>query len=348
MPGKTTFKRSAYSLRWGVIICLMVMLAVLSSGCLINKLPGSTDSPVTKVASEVRLQEYLYQKIPGLKRAESAGHVSYPAQTTDIPEQDGDIRLEKVWYSNELVYVIYSLGNFVPDRANATLRWVDDKDMDVMNHTENMNIGEGALYDNRFYSIFIFGNVKESRQPSSERTELNLEIDVTLTRDEQQIRIEKIPFSINYDPVWDEPVYLTMDEELPLLEGVIRLRGLELTPTESFLYLDYDHPEGKQIYHFIGYVTSDNGDSRHIWVPLEYGNNRARYKAKFDALDSVPDKLNLEIERAVLVGDEKFDFTIDASKYRYEDGKDMQKQELNRHITTMVNTGHLPGTNSLG
>jgi len=320
-----------------VTISLTIVLVVLFlARCLyINE---KKDSPVIKVATEAQLQDYLFEKIPGLKRAECAGRVSYPALTFDVPEQDRDIRLEKVWYSNELVYVVYSLGNLVPDETNTTLRWVNDEDMDVMNYTKDMDIGEGALYDNRFYSTFIFDNVKESRQPSNEKTELNLELDVTLNKDEKQTKIEKIPFSVSYDPAWDEPIYLSVDEELPLLEGVIKLRGLELASTESYLYLDFDHPDGKQIYHFIGYVTNVNNDSRRIWIPLESGGDKARYRAKFDAMDTVLHKFNLEIERAVLVGDEKFDFTIDATKYRYEDGMDVKRQNLNRPIITMVNT----------
>lgn len=127
MPGTTTINRSMNRvIRW-VAIGLMIMMSVIAlTGCLGNKLPGKdNDSPVIKVASESELHEYLYQKIPGLKRAENMGYVSYPAQTFDIPEQDGDVRLEKVWYSSELVYVVYSLGNLVPDETYATLRWVD-------------------------------------------------------------------------------------------------------------------------------------------------------------------------------------------------------------------------------
>lgn len=345
MPETTTFKSWMKRLNRSAALGLLIILAVIAStGYLItfwlaDTIQDAPVSPVIKVNSKAELQAYLYKKIPGLKRAESIGHVNYPAQTVNVPELDVDMRLETVWYSGNLVYVIYSVGDVVPDRADATLHWVDD-DMKVQNQYENMSAGEGVLYDGRFYSIFLFEfeNVKEDRLPSSEKTKLRLALDTTLTVNEQKIKIEKIQMTADYDPTWEKPLYLAMESELPLLEGKIKLKGLELTPNKSYLYVDFDHPEGKQIYQFDGYVTSGNGDSRRIWLPLEPGNDKARYRARFNAMDTVPNKITLKIKQAVLVGDEKFNFTIDATKYRYKDGMDMREQKLNRHIKTMVNT----------
>ncbi|MCL6561117.1 MAG: hypothetical protein K6U74_20480, partial [Firmicutes bacterium] len=112
-----------------------------------------------------RLRQFFYEKIPGLKRAEELGLVTELGISRRVPGTEMDLRLERIWYNRENVYLLYSLGAplsvVVPDRdieveGNLLLSG------DMPNNGSfypNIEPGEGVLYEGRFYSCMVFNPV---------------------------------------------------------------------------------------------------------------------------------------------------------------------------------------------
>ena len=332
LPATSTFKGWIGRVRrlvvsgLGVTLLLVILVAIVSFSLGQRSPEGVT---VTKVHSDIELQAYIYDNLPGLKRAESLGQVSYPELELFFTDIKADLRVEKLWYTRDMVYVVFSLGGgIIPDyEIDATMRFGDG----AYPLTSNA-ISAGALYDTRFYSVFPLHNQKEIFDPVDDTTTMDFTMRVSLNYQGRRHYSDEKILSVLYDPTWNEPTIMALDGSMPLSEGELIIRSMEITPIQTYLYLDFIHPQGDILKALSGWLTMENGERKYFLGQTEPSDNHAALRISLDALDIIPSNLKLEVERADIISSEQVEFAIDTSSYHAEIEKTEYPQQFLKEL----------------
>ncbi len=152
-----------------------------------------------------------------MKRAVDDGrNVIELDQTVDIPEEKGRITYDRIWYARDRIHVFYHIDGDIPYNATGLLRW--DEDVRIMSHMENLNLGEGIIYEEKFYSKLTFSNPQSANWDELDGDLLEEELSISSTLDydsgyslEGQVQVPETAFAVEYSPEAEKTRIVNLD-----------------------------------------------------------------------------------------------------------------------------------------
>lgn len=340
LPRVDTFKKWMGRLkRWALLTMMIIVIAGVSIGGIsyyIGK--GSSDNRHLLYAkSQEDIQEFFYEKTPGLKRAQEEGNVMEINKSVKIPGGTDVLTVDRIWYTGQVIHVFFHIDGKIPTDTSGNLKWTNGENS--ISFLNGMNIGEGIVYKDIYYSRLSFGNMKEAEESSEEILEEKLSLEITLRfgdlgEDEKQIKLPDMDFTVGFDPEKEKTTEVDLKGTVELGRyGRLVFDKLIMEPQDSYLTFDYENQYGYHLQYMAGTMSTDKRDERKLWIPvMPTGLESPRYKLKFDALEAEPDSATIKIDGMKLITRESVVFEIPVSKYHGKFQKPVQEEEVGRKI----------------
>ncbi|HHV71289.1 MAG TPA: hypothetical protein GXX38_01595 [Clostridia bacterium] len=297
---------------------------------------------ITKVDSENKLQEYFYKKIPGLKRAEQLGLVKENGLEMDLGE-GMDLRIERIWYNEDYIYLFYSIP-FAKDKQQyliGDLLWKEGNfPLRTSGFSDRFSPGEGAVWQDRFYSVLTFTPFQEEIDGNWIKVERIGEISFKgrVVRGDEQYEVKNIVIPINLDLSKDVVYSVKINQKLELDNLSILWEKIEIRSAKNLVYFQVEQPAGQRLVELNAYLLTDQGEKSYLKL-LANESDLKSFKAEFSAFNEIPGRMSLVVEGIVLAGKDVLSFELDPDSVRSKwDGENMVSLQTDKYLTTIHNS----------
>ncbi|MGP4071587.1 hypothetical protein ACTWQB_03415 [Piscibacillus sp. B03] len=264
----------------------------------------------TVFETEEQLNEYFYEEVPGLKRAEEVGVVDEIKQTF-VQEHNNlnDARIDRIWYNTEGFYLFYSfkVGDVPEGRLHSSLH---------LSHNEytlrdNWMTREPVYHDGRIYQAIRYLPLDHDESEIDDvNGEFVFDVEIGFDNNRLQLIDQTIPLNeykeqhAQYE--FEIPINKTIDtNELNLtiekLEHQLGGNTLFIQAENHNLYGVETDINDENVYHF-----KDKIDGYDVKLPIR-------------ATDEFPDPLDITIKKIHYVKDDKLAFNVDTSEVKYQE-----------------------------
>ncbi|MBU9711523.1 zf-HC2 domain-containing protein [Evansella tamaricis] len=300
LPETATFRQWMERLKKGAILLLavVVVITLLVSGISYQfGLNREQPPPVHYVDTEEEIYAFFHDKVPGLLRAEEAGWVIDMHQEIEIPNGAGTFAIDRVWYTKEHIYIFYQMDGRIPYMSHPRFNWLTstgEVDHSSVQYFDGaMSTGEGVVFDNVYYSYYVFSNTYEMAERAEEIVVRDVSLDLEVAfrsnpADGEKISVPEMLFSIEYDPNLNTTLIVDVEGKLKIDEiGEFIFHQIVLEPQKSYLLFDFESSlEGNgsrkntlesesdrfaddQIYLMAGTLKTDTGEEVTLWSSPE-------------------------------------------------------------------------------
>jgi hypothetical protein len=299
---------------------------------------------VVKSNSLNELNLYFQQKIPGLKRAQNLGLVQQIGMEIAL-EGASDLKLEKIWYSSEQVYLFYSLPHKknIKQYLTGSLLYKDGELGANSSGFSGMFMpGEGTVFQNRFYSVLTFSPLQKNvdgRRVNIEKVNQPI-FSGAVAIDNKQFELEDITIPLSID-LSQEPVHdISLSQRLQLGEAVILLDKIEVQAAKTVIYFQLEQPTQFKLENLNAYLVGSDGEKSRLNLLLNDSEiDQNYYRAEFAAFNDLPGTIDFVIEGISFIGGDSLKFEIDPAVVKGKwDGETMAVLKLDQYLATIRNS----------
>ncbi|MFC4777251.1 hypothetical protein ACFO9Q_10700 [Paenibacillus sp. GCM10023252] len=259
--------------------------------------------PIVKADSWDEVKQYQYEMTPGLERAEKLKLTRNYDHVMQIPGTDDTLVLHEVWYSSELVYILYSVdaesswsGGVKPLLSNVSFRIANEQaDSSPGMYTLNWHPGEGIYYKGRLYGRLATNPLMDKdNKILSEVPSITIERLIIQQGNEQQ-SLKDVTFRLNYSAADERVETFPVDQSYEALDHTIRFDRLEMGPNHLKLYLDADSRlAGEKYYGATVSLRTNEGEVREGNMNTNIDDGE-KY-IQFQPLNKRPTEMSLEVK----------------------------------------------------
>ncbi|WP_164670484.1 DUF4179 domain-containing protein [Virgibacillus doumboii] len=290
---------------------------------------GDKDYGAWKVAdSKEEVTAYFKSRTPGLELAEEKGLVSEINKSIPL-EGKSDLKIEKIWYNSEEIFVFYSIGIPNPEimknqeTAPHITQFYVQSDENGQYPNQNLSVyakqtgpQDGIIYNDRFYHRATMMPIRDQSHNVISQIDdiITAIITVNLFNESQDTQEVKLP--INFDQSEETVASSSIDKTIHAGNASLTIDRIEMRVSQTVLYGSIDTPNGNALQRINGSViTKDakgNEDPTSFSMPA---SSPTSFKLEFRPMNSMPENITVKIDSVVLSSDDSFNFSLDASDY---------------------------------
>ncbi|KGX87638.1 hypothetical protein [Pontibacillus marinus] len=309
---------------------------------------------IMSVDSMERINEFYYDKTPGLKRAEKQGLVTEIDQSIKLDYPGGSLHLDKLWYTPKGAYLFYSrdIGSIGekedhdqgidPHILEVSLRTKDaiNTYRKLNTYSKSIRPSEGLQYNGRYYHQIYISPLYLKEWEEIYNIKTKLPVTITLNVDGVKSELNKSTLPVQYDQ--ENEVYKSFEInqtiDLTPMNATLNFNKLDIGFYSSKLYYEIETDDPKKIKDVGVRVYYNNG------VPLR-GNkdgNRTYHQEKVQFIDEIPtfseipNEVELRIKNVQMQSNKQLSFSIDTSKIK-PDSKEIE-EDLHEKLDYIMNT----------
>lgn len=265
-----------------------------------------------------QLNEYFYEEVPGLKRAEEVGVVDEIKQTF-VQEHNNlnDARIDRIWYNTEGFYLFYSfkVGDVPEGRLHSSLH-LSHKEYTLR---DNWMTREPVYHDGRIYQVIRYLPLDyDGTEIDQVNGDFVFDVDIGFDNNRLHLIDQTIPLNEYKEQhtqyAFDIPINTTIDTN----ELNLTVEKLEHQLGGNNLYISAEN------HNLYGVETNINGEET---FKFKEKIDSPKLKLPIRATDEYPDPLDITIKNIHYVKDDTLTFNVDTSQVEYQ-----EKQEVDRSI----------------
>lgn len=351
------------NLKKEILLASVFILVVIAGYSLFSLIDNKEIYEGESYASNIEeVNQFFYEQMPGLKRAEREGIVQYINQELEFPGYDGSIVIDKVWYTQNQMYIFYHILGNSPASIDISIKGEDQSHYSYP-YIKYDGIN-GIIYKDSIYNMASFANLLYSGNELSKAFTINFTLlypkDQSGIDNEQMLindqllkpkdeGIEYYDVKLQADLVIDtnldkQKVYsFDINQELDLGEhGKLKLYRLVLEPQQSYLTYEYINKDGYELISFVGNIKTANNESESKSIPYFNVNGpqdeNGQMMTYFEALDDIPSEITIEVSGLYIMTDQQTKFEIPVEQYKGKLTNPMTVEKLNQNVGSIKGT----------
>ncbi|UOQ44444.1 hypothetical protein MUN89_00140 [Halobacillus salinarum] len=288
--------------------------------------------PFPEFPDHLRMNTYdevvsFYEKrIPGLKRAKEHQLTTFPKQSIDLPNQDGKLYINELWFNGRDLHILYSIDREVFGKNPVEMPFAFES-MQIKPLGEkggltstsyslySQNLGSGkVLFNHKLYGTATMGVIFEEGLPDHSIDETIL-ASFNMHLPNGFYKIESIPLPLHYA---NEKDY----EKTYAIQGRYKKQGIMIEPTKFIYGISHNKVElkiranqGELTPIIIGSIVSAEGESRPLQFLKEIKNKKDVYTVETPPFSKDASSFTLDIKGIHLRRKQDFSLTVDISDY---------------------------------
>ncbi|GGF33969.1 hypothetical protein GCM10010954_36280 [Halobacillus andaensis] len=326
-----------------------------------NPSPDELDLPnaIEEVENREDIDQFYEDQIQGYKKAKDLNIIQFPDQSFDIPEHEGTLTIDELWYTQHQVFMYYSVDlkvfedkEYTPSGPFFDISRVNiAKEGDLPTQTRpifnnNSNYSHYKIYEGKLYGLahldrleqeglehYSIQNDQDASLNEAAPTTFRLEMEDGFHKTEEQ------PISYTYEPGQE----ILHTEEF---HQTYKKDGLTVTPKKiefgimgNKITFDIKHKD-YPITNLGGTLHMDDQSFSlsHIWKPDE---NSQTFESRVPPASDIPESLELDLDTVTMVHDEEYSLEIDVSDYDKTVEEDdratiLIEEKIDEHLNTDI------------
>ncbi|MCF6138629.1 hypothetical protein [Pseudalkalibacillus berkeleyi] len=295
----------------------------------------ATDDKPAVAGSWNEVREHWYETTPGLKRAEELGLTRDFDEKVDIPNSDSELKISKVWYNSEHVYIFFGVkGKMdqqlpkmefrldVPESLNEKAGFTSYAD----------HVDDGMMHNGWFYNRVVAEPIMKEGVTLERVREMVLK-EVEIVRGSKILRIKNpIKLDVLYKKTDERTRIVQVNEDFKVNNGNVQLKKMVLGTSKIMTHWAFSGLKD-QLKTIHG--TVQIGGENLSLSEIEFTDANI-FQMKSSPANSEPNEIVVNVDSVELIGDEQFTFTIDTKEYT-EDTEPFEKR-VNKRIAKIKNT----------
>lgn len=302
------------------------------------------------VDSKEEVDTYYENMTPGLERAEELGLVTEVDKTDPITEKSS-LHIEKIWYNSDEIFVFYSISLPNLDRISEeqaapqiTSFYLQPDNADRFPgqlldlYTKNMGPREGIIYNNRFYHRATSIQIENKANEPLNQFDGLVTANITVNQFGEKVKVPDVEIPIHYNKKQEPTFSSSINQTIKSQNVTFTFDRIDIGVTKNYLYGKVDGPN--DLHQIKGTITTQSGKSQTILGSNPSDDKPNSFVFRIPAFNSIPKKINIDIDSVSFVGDDSFEFSLDVSDYEEKLLISSNEYEENAHkkITEIKNT----------
>ncbi|SEA86544.1 hypothetical protein SAMN05421743_109161 [Thalassobacillus cyri] len=281
-----------------------------------------------KVDSKEKVYEHYEKYIPGIKTANERGLFQEIDQTLSITDHDGEVHLDKIWFSNQATFLFYSLdleglkqlsSNYQDIGLNRMT--IESLDGELFRHPPSLHSAfstEAVVHDGKVFLLATASPFMDDQGQPIEKMNETVSIDFNLKLPDSTYKTRETTLQLEYDLKDNQIASIPVNQTLSLGDTALQVKNINLdvmsTQIEFSLAKDQAKPaqlEGKL-------KTGDREESFHAYFdPMRQNDQpqQTEFFAHTRPYTEVPKEMTLAIVQSSSVSDQSFTLEVDVSDY---------------------------------
>ncbi|WP_085505010.1 hypothetical protein [Thalassobacillus devorans] len=288
------------------------------------------DIPVQwkEVETKEEIYEHFESFIPGLKTAAERGLFQDINQTVTIQEHGGEVYLDKIWFSSQGIFLIYSLGlediaNLPSNHHNVGMNGISIETMDgeLFPHSPTMHstIPEKAVYEGDVYLLASGSPILDEEGRPVEKMNETVSAYFNVTLPDGSYRTEETTLGLEYDLKDNLLASFPIEQTLELEDGDIYMKEVNLDVMSTELQIQVEEEQNHPVQVEGQLKTEDQAHPFHIYFdqPRAEQQNKepAIYSAYTSPFSDIPNDIELSFLKSSTISDQSYSFELDVSDY---------------------------------
>ncbi|MFC7062847.1 hypothetical protein [Halobacillus seohaensis] len=296
------------------------------------------------------VDKFFESRSRGYTKAKEMELIINPNQSFEIPEHEGELTIDEVWYSQHQVFMYYSVDLHVFEgKDNLSTRSLfnisninltaSEGDLPTQSHS-GFNSGQSSehliTYDGKLYGLTMMPPLGQQNQD----TEIN----------ETALTSFQIEMAGETQKTEEQPIKYTYESGQEILQSAelqstykkdglsIEPKQIELGITNNRITFEITHDE-YEVANLHGTI-SEGDSSRDIAFIIQNRENPALYESSFFPFFENPESLQLDIDRVTMLTEEGYSFEVDVSDYEevIDDDWSRERVEVDEKVAELYNT----------
>ncbi|WP_028785127.1 hypothetical protein [Thalassobacillus devorans] len=282
----------------------------------------------TKVDSKAEVYEHYEKYIPGIKIANERGLFQEINQTLPINDHESEVHLDKVWFSNQAIFLFYSLdleglkqlsSNYQEIGLNRMT--IESLDGELFKHPPSLHTAfsaEAVVYDGEVYLLATARPfMDEQGQPIGKMSE-TVSVDFNVELPDSTYKTGVTTLHIEYDLKDNQIASIPVNKTLNLEGAPLQVKNINLDVMSTQIAFSLAKDQAKPA-HLEGTLkTGDREETfRAYFDPMRHQDQskQTEYIAHTSPYTEVPKEMILSIVQSSSVSDQSFTLEVDVSDY---------------------------------
>ncbi|MFG6150493.1 hypothetical protein [Halobacillus sp. B23F22_1] len=326
-----------------------------------NPSPDEIDLPneIEEVENREDIDEFYEDQIHGYKKAKNLNIVQSLDQSFKIPEHEGTLTIDEVWYTQQQIFMYYSvdLKIFEEKEYTPSLPFFEISRVNIANKGQlptqtrpifnsNSNDSHYKIYDGKLYGLAHLDRLEQEGLEhqsiqNGQDASLNEAAPTTfrLEMEDGFHKTEEQPISYTYEP-GQEILHTEEFHQTYKKDGLtVRPKKIEFGIMSSKIMFEIEH-EDYPITNLNGTLHMDDQSFSlaHIWQRDE---NSQIFESQVPPASDIPQSLRLDLKTVTMVREEEYSLEIDVSDYdkAVEEGDRatiLVEEKIGEHLNTDI------------
>ncbi|MFG6115890.1 hypothetical protein ACGTN9_11915 [Halobacillus sp. MO56] len=281
-----------------------------------------------EVDSKDEVYEHYEKYIPGIKTANDRGLFQEIDQTLSITDHDGEVHLDKIWFSNQATFLFYSLDLKGLEQLSSNYHdiglnrmTVESLDGELFRHPPSLHSAfsaEAVVHDRKVFLMATASPFRDDQGQPIEKMSETVSVDFNLKLPDSAYKTGETTLQLEYDLKDNLIASIPVNKTLNLDGTALQVKNINLdvmaTKIEFSLAKNQDNPaqlEGKL-------KTGNREESfRAYFDPLRQNDQsqQTEFIAHTSPYTEVPEEMTLSIVQSSTVSDQSFTLEADVSDY---------------------------------
>lgn len=332
---------------------LSVMIVVIICAIyVIFRPPKNASVQISSVDREEDINLFYYRTVPGLKRAEELGLVTPIHKRIEIPNNNSELKIDRIWYNEKNTYIFYHVENTSQVAFLGGALFQDEKDtsFDVAKLWEVEAVGRpserGINYKNNFYSCVRIpsltddnGNNIEELSQVFYRPYLVIadKKDIQLFNESKGILFEPIKFNLTYNYQEQPNEQFKLDTVVEFEKTQLNFYKITIGSSENNIYFLSTNDNQDIIYNIKGTLITDKGEQQNIDVyPEVITEYPYHYVFDIEPFNYLPDSIELKMASIDLISKSQLAFELDTKSYSKKKGSYHVQKDIDYFFNTAI------------
>ncbi|MCP3029324.1 hypothetical protein [Halobacillus sp. A5] len=316
-------------------------------------------SAIEEVESHEEIEQFYEQQAPGYQKAKKMEIVQTPDQSFAIPEHEGALTVDEMWYSQHQLMIYYSIDLAVfmdkedsPHNSFFKISEINlhspEGDLPTQSHTVHMHGMEHQslkTYNGKLYGFAAIprleqegmdsqvpGQIQDTALEEEALTSFRLEMNDGFHKTEEET--VKYTYDPGQDTLHTEEFNKSFDENG--LTVIPKKIDFGISSNKISFELEHDDYE---VVNLKGTFTADGED---IPITSIYKNRKdsQNFITELPSSNSIPESIKIDVDSVDVVRDEEYSFEIDVSDYDevVEEGNQQERMQTDEKIAEHLNT----------
>lgn len=341
-------KRWKVSVIGGFVLCFFLFFYLFISDS--NGKKRYELDEVESLESINEVDQFFYDKTPGLKRAEEKGLVTELDQTIPLDYPKGFLHLDKMWHTPNGTYLFYNRdissigededGSVMPSILDVSFRELAKNEIyrKLISYNQGMRPSDGAQFEGRYYHRIKLDPLKHDDVKDSFEIK-TFPVTITLNIDGVKSYINKTELPIGFDRSKEEFRSYDINQSVDLspLEAKLHVGQIKMGYYSTKLYYDIDIKSPEKVKHVDLRVMSDGESIGGVHsTERSLSDTNASFIKTSEPFSKIPNDIEILVRKVEMNSDKSISFSIDTSDITEESS--LIEEKINKKLNHFVNT----------